>query len=127
MAAAGLPVPVADHALRSAKMALEILAAVADFNLQTNHNLQVRIGIDTGAVVAGVIGRRKFLYDLWGDVVNTASRMESCGVAGRIHISDAMRRQLDGLFEMECRGEIEVKGRGQMTTWFLNGPAGGGR
>jgi class 3 adenylate cyclase len=80
----------------------------------------VRIGIDTGAAVAGVIGKRKFLYDLWGDVVNTASRMESHGIAGRIHITDTTRQRLSAPFGFEKRGPIEVKGKGEMHTWFLN-------
>ena len=76
--------------------------------------------MSTGAAVAGVIGKRKFLYDLWGDVVNTASRMESHGVAGRIQITDSTRLQLGELFLLEKRGAIEVKGKGEMNTWFLN-------
>ncbi len=88
MAAAGLPVPVADHAVRAAHMALDMIEAMDRFNEHSGYKLKVRIGIDTGAVVAGVIGKRKFLYDLWGDTVNTASRMESHGVAGRIQVTD---------------------------------------
>jgi len=76
--------------------------------------------MSTGAAVAGVIGKSKFLYDLWGDVVNTASRMESHGTAGRIHMSDATRQALIQPFSLEHRGVIEVKGKGAMSTWFLN-------
>lgn len=121
MAAAGLPVPVADHAARAARMALDMLEVMARFNERSPYQLSVRIGIGTGAAVAGVIGKRKFLYDLWGDVVNTASRMESHGVSGRIQLTDISRQRLGVGFAVEDRGEIEVKGKGGMHTWFLNG------
>ena len=120
MAAAGLPVPVADHAIRAAHMALDMIEAVDRFNEESNYTLKVRIGIDSGAVVAGVIGKRKFLYDLWGDVVNTASRMESHGMSGRIQVTEATRQQLCESFMLEKRAAIEVKGKGEMETWFLN-------
>ncbi len=121
MVAAGLPVPAADHTIRVAQMALDMLAELDRFNAQRGYKLKVRIGIDSGAVVAGVIGKRKFLYDLWGDVVNTASRMESHGVPGRIQVTDATRQRLNGAFMLEERGTIEVKGKGELHTWFLNG------
>lgn len=123
MAAAGLPTVVPDHADRAAYMALDMLDAIQDFNANTEHPLNIRIGISTGAAVAGVIGKSKFLYDLWGDVVNTASRMESHGLAGRIQMSDATRQALTQPFALEQRGVIEVKGKGEMSTWFLNRPA----
>lgn len=119
-AAAGLPVPVADHAVRAAHMALDMIEVMDRFNEQNPYNLQVRIGISTGAAVAGVIGKRKFLYDLWGDVVNTASRMESHGVSGRIQVADSTRRRLGEPFMLEKHGAIDVKGVGEMHTWFLN-------
>ena len=122
MAAAGLPVVVADHADRAAHMSLDMLIAIQDFNTSSEHPLNIRIGISTGAAVAGIIGKTKFLYDLWGDVVNTASRMESHGTAGRIQISDATRQALIHPFSLEHRGVIEVKGKGEMSTWFLNSP-----
>jgi adenylate cyclase len=121
MAAAGLPVPAADSAVRAAHMALDMQEAIERFNASSRHQLKLRIGLDTGAVVAGVIGRKKFLYDLWGDAVNTASRMESHGAAGRIQLTEATRRLLSGEFLLEKRGAIEVKGKGAMETWFLNG------
>jgi adenylate cyclase len=120
MAASGLPVPVADHAIRAAHMALDMIEEMERFNEHNGYKLRVRIGINTGAVVAGVIGRRKFLYDLWGDVVNTASRMESQGVAGRIQVTDATRQRLNDSFMLEERGSIDIKGKGEIHTWFLN-------
>jgi len=120
MAVAGLPVYVADHAVRTADMALDMIGAMDDFNAHSPYYLQIRIGIDTGPVIAGIIGKRKFLYDLWGDVVNTASRMESQGVAGRIQITDSTRDRLNDLYILESRGPIDVKGMDEMHTWFLN-------
>ena len=122
MAAAGLPTVVSDHADRAAHMALDMIEAIEDFNANTQHPLNIRIGISTGAAVAGVIGKSKFLYDLWGDVVNTASRMESHGIAGRIQLSEATRQALTQPFNLESRGVIEVKGKGEMSTWFLSRP-----
>jgi class 3 adenylate cyclase len=132
MAAAGLPVPVADHAVRAADMAIDLIAAMDRYNAERACNLNIRIGISTGAAVAGVIGRHRFRYDLWGDVVNTASRMESHGVTGRIQIADSTRQALGDAFVLERRGPIEIKGKGAMSTWFLNGrttpfAAGAGR
>jgi len=124
MAAAGLPIPVADHAARAAHMALDMIEVMDRFNEQSRHQLKIRIGIGTGAAVAGVIGKRKFLYDLWGDVVNTASRMESHGVSGRIQVTDSTRQRLGEPFLLEKRGTIEVKGKGEMDTWFLNSRTG---
>lgn len=120
MAAAGLPIVVSDHADRAAHMALDMLDAIRDFNAKSQHPLNIRIGISTGAAVAGVIGKSKFLYDLWGDVVNTASRMESHGVSGRIQMSESTFQALIKPFSLESRGVIEVKGKGEMNTWFLN-------
>lgn len=127
MAAAGLPEPVADHAIRAAHMALDMMEALEDYNTVSHNKLQMRIGVDTGAVVAGVIGQRKFLYDLWGDVVNTASRMESDGVAGRIQLTESTRQQLsEEPFRFEARSPIQVKGKGEMRTWFLTGRSDAG-
>jgi adenylate cyclase len=121
MAAAGLPVPAADHAVRAAHMALDMLDALGRFNERNGYRLQLRIGINSGAVVAGVIGKRKFIYDLWGDAVNTASRMESHGVAGRVQVTEATRRRLGEPFLFEERGIIDAKGLGELHTWFLAG------
>jgi len=125
MAAAGLPVPVDDHAARAAHMALDMLDALARFNERSGNTFQSRIGIHSGAVVAGVIGKRKFIYDLWGAAVNTASRMESHGVAGRVQISEATRSRLGEPFLFEERGAIDVKDMGELHTWFLTGRSSG--
>jgi adenylate cyclase len=121
MAVAGIPVPVEDHVTRGSHMALDMMEALDAFNERNCYTLQMRIGINSGPVVAGVIGKRKFIYDLWGDTVNTASRMESHGMAGRIQISDTTRQCLGEPFMMQRRGAIDVKGKGEMHTWFLNG------
>jgi adenylate cyclase len=121
MAAAGLPVPVDDHAVRAAHMALDMIDALARFNERSGYRFQIRIGINSGAVVAGVIGKRKFIYDLWGAAVNTASRMESHGVAGRVQITEATRLRLGDPFLFEERGAIDVKDMGELRTWFLTG------
>jgi adenylate cyclase len=123
MAAAGLPLPLADHAQRAAHMAFDMMEALDRFNAHHHHKLAVRIGIDSGAVVAGVIGKRKFVFDLWGEVVNTASRMESHGLPGRIQVTDTTRERLGEAFRFEDRGTIAVKGAELMHTWFLAGRA----
>ncbi len=125
MVAAGLPEPREDHAIATAEMALGMLRVVRELAAHHNEVLDVRIGIHTGPVVAGVIGKRKFVYDLWGDTVNTASRMESHGVPGAIQVSDECRRLLESKFRLSRRGEIEVKGKGIMQTWLLEGAADG--
>jgi adenylate cyclase len=86
-------------------------------------DLQVRIGIHSGPLVAGVIGEVKPFYDIWGDTVNIASRMESHGMPNRLHISDDVRQALTSSFELEERGHIDIKNRGQILTWFVNGTA----
>ncbi|MDZ4859963.1 MAG: adenylate/guanylate cyclase domain-containing protein [Candidatus Hydrogenedentes bacterium] len=121
MAAAGLPVPVDDHAALAAHMALDMLDALARFNERSGYNLQIRIGINSGPVVAGVIGKRKFIYDMWGAAVNIASRMESHGIAGRVQITGATRSRLGEPFLFEERGAIDVKDIGELRTYFLTG------
>jgi adenylate cyclase len=124
LAAAGLPVPVADHAVRAAYMALDMIESLARFNERRGCRLQLRIGINSGPLVAGVIGRRKFTYDLWGDAVNIASRMESQGVAGHVQITEATKRLLGEAFLLEDRGIIPARGTGRVHTWFLVGRTG---
>ena len=121
MAAAGVPVPATDHAPRAAHLALDMVDALDRFNERSGHSLQVRIGIASGAVVAGVIGKRLYLYDVWGDAVTIASRMESHGVAGRVQVSDSTRRLLGDPFLLEERGVLEVEGKGKIKTWFVSG------
>jgi adenylate cyclase len=121
MAASGVPVPSDDHAARAAHMSLDMIEALDHFNQRTASTLQVRVGIDTGRVVAGVIGRRLFVYDVWGDAVNTASRMESHGVAGRVQLSESTRQRLGEPFVLEERGALEVDPGVEMKTWFLAG------
>ena len=121
MAAAGIPEPQADHAARVAALALRMLDAVDDIAGATDLKLRARIGIHTGPIVSGVIGTHKFAYDVWGDTVNTASRMESHSLPGRIQVSAATRLLLGERFDLEKRGTIDVKGKGVMETFFLNG------
>jgi class 3 adenylate cyclase len=119
MTVCGVPDARDDHADRTVAMGLAMLEALGAVNRERGLSLQLRIGVHSGPLTAGVIGRRKFSYDLWGDTVNTASRMESHGVPGRVHLSDATRRRLTRAFALEPRGPIEVKGKGTMETWVL--------
>jgi guanylate cyclase len=121
MVAAGVPAPRDAHAEALAELALEMRAAVERRHRATGLPLRMRIGIHSGPVVAGVIGRRKFVYDLWGDTVNTAARMESHGVPGEIQLSRATRDLLGEGFELEARGEIPIKGKGSMEVFLLRG------
>ena len=119
MAVAGLPQPWPDHAARAARMALAMRDATARVSAETGEELALRIGLHSGPVVAGVIGRRKFTYDMWGDTVNTASRMESHGVPGAIHCTEATAMLLKGVFQLQPRGAMEIKGKGEMRTFLL--------
>lgn len=119
LAVAGLPVARADHAEATAALALDMLVEIERFRKARGVPLEMRIGIHSGPVVAGVIGKKKFSYDLWGDTVNTASRMESHGAPGRIHVSQATHDRLASGHRFEERGEIAVKGKGSMATYFL--------
>jgi adenylate cyclase len=124
MVAAGVPTARPDHARALALMALDMLEAM-DSDDEVGHlGLELRVGINSGPVVAGVIGRKRFLYDLWGDAVNTASRMESHGTPGRIQITRATYELLADEFECDPRGPIAVKGKGEIESWYLIGPRG---
>jgi class 3 adenylate cyclase len=133
MAVCGVPVPCADHLERIADAALEMREVAAqradggapggDGPAEHGRPLAVRFGIDTGPVVAGVIGEKKFIYDLWGDAVTMASRMETQGEAGAIQVTEAVRERLDGRYALEPRGSVDIKGRGEMRTYWLLGAA----
>jgi guanylate cyclase len=123
MVAAGVPSPRDDHAEAIAELALRIRDHVATHDFE-GHRLELRIGIHSGPVVAGIIGTHKFSYDLWGDTVNTASRMESGGMPGQIQVTPETHALLDNNgYRFEPRGAVEVKGKGTMNTWLLTGRA----
>ena len=122
MVAGGIPIVRPDHAEASAEMALDMLVAIDELNVKLEATFDLRIGINSGPVVAGVIGTKKFIYDLWGNAVNTASRMESHGVPGRIQVSFYTYELLRDKYEFEERGLIDIKGQGEMRTYFLTGP-----
>ena len=119
MVAGGLPELLPDHARRIASLGLEMQAIVDDMRGGLGVDLRARVGIHTGPVIAGVIGSHKFIYDVWGDTVNTASRMETFGAAGRVHVSAETREVLGDAFVFEPRGPMEIKGKGVMDTYFL--------
>lgn len=116
MVAAGIPVARPDHAHAAVRLAYDMRSVIKEYA-----GLKVRIGINSGPVVAGIIGRKRFIYDLWGDTVNVASRMESQGIAEGIQISEATRALIDDEFETESRGEIDLKGRGPMSVHLVIG------
>lgn len=121
MVVGGLPVKHPNSAEAIAQMALEMQSSIVQFQSHYGEALQIRIGINTGPVVAGVIGVKKFSYDLWGDAVNVASRMESSGIPGKIQVTETVYERLKHQFHFEQRGPIEVKGRGEMMTYWLVG------
>jgi adenylate cyclase len=121
MVVSGVPVARPDHAAALVRLGIEMLDAAGHMQDPNGQSVTIRIGIASGPVVAGVVGTKKFFYDVWGDAVNVASRMESTGVPGRIQVSpetyDAVKHQ----FAFESRGPIDVKGKGMMMTWLLIG------
>ena len=119
MVAGGVPKSTPDHAERLAQCACGMLAIMKDFSVESGHHLRIRIGLHRGPAVAGVIGTTKFTYDLWGETVNLASRLESSGEPGRIHVSDQFREGLEHILEFEERGEINLKGVGPTRTHWL--------
>ena len=122
MLAGGLPKPDKNHADSVARMALEMLDIIKEINTKTNQSLKVRIGINSGPVAAGVIGKEKFIYDLWGDTVNVASRMETFGSNSKIHVSANTYLQLKDYYNFTKRDKINIPGKGTMQTYFLNSP-----
>ncbi|MDX8406603.1 MAG: adenylate/guanylate cyclase domain-containing protein [Mariprofundus sp.] len=121
MLVGGMPAPRADHVEAVANMALDMQQAIHQLNAADGGNVSMRIGIHTGSVVAAVIGKHKFSYDLWGDAVIVASRMESHGLPGHIQISDAVYQRIKHDFLFDKRGPVEIKGKGVMHTYFLKG------
>ncbi|HUF38667.1 MAG TPA: adenylate/guanylate cyclase domain-containing protein [Anaerolineales bacterium] len=117
MAAAGVPVPMPDHAIAMANLALEMVDYIDGHR---NGRLQIRIGMNSGEAVAGIVGTTKFHYDLWGDAVNIAARMESHGVPGKIQIARGSYERIKDRFACTSRGQVDIKGKGPMETWFLS-------
>ncbi len=121
MVVSGVPIPRSDHMEALAALALDMADAVTDLKDPQGHDVPLRIGMATGPVVAGVVGAKKFFYDVWGDAVNVASRMETTDVEGRIQVPDSVYRRLRHAFVFEERGFVDVKGKGPMHTWYLVG------
>jgi adenylate cyclase len=119
MVASGVPTTRPDHAQALVHLALDMLAGLERLPARNGKRINFRLGINSGPLVAGVIGKTKFHYDLWGDAVNTASRMESHGEAGQVHITQATFELLQDEFECVSRGTIDIKGKGEMTTYFV--------
>ena len=119
MLAGGVPKPISNHAESVVKMALDMLETIEQINTKTDQSLKIRIGINSGPVSAGVIGKEKFIYDLWGDTVNVASRMETFGANDKIHVSHNIFLQLKDLYSFDKREQMDIPGKGKMQTYFL--------
>ena len=119
MAVCGLPVPVPDHTERMVRMAIRMVHITREHALEHHVSMRLRVGINCGPVVAGVIGKSKYIYDLWGDTVNLASRMESVGVPDTVQVTRAVYEKLKGEYVFESRGTVEVKGKGRVEAWLL--------
>jgi adenylate cyclase len=122
MVASGVPTPRADHAQAMVQFALDVVGRLEEMPPRHGQRLSFRVGINSGPLVAGVIGRSKFQYDLWGDTVNVASRMESHGVPGKVQVTSATYELIKDDFECVSRGEVQIKGKGNMRTWFVVAP-----
>ena len=125
MAVCGLPEPNADHARHIADMALDMLETIKRFREEAEIDIRLRIGVNSGPVIAGIIGRKKFIYDLWGDAVNIASRMESHGAPETIQVGTRTREALKHTHAFEALGDLDIKGKGQLPAWRLLGPIAG--
>ena len=122
MVASGLPNPRPDHASALVHLARDFFDILDRFNAERGLDLSLRVGISCGPITAGIIGKHKFAYDIWGDTVNVASRMESTGVPGRIQVTEAFVDATRGEFQFEPRDALPIKGKGTMKTWLLVGP-----
>ena len=119
MVACGVPTPDPQHAIKAVTMGERMLRFVDALPDMQGHRIAMRIGVHSGPAVAGVIGKKKFVYDLWGDAVNTAGRMETYGLPNCLHMSDATAELVRGRFELEARGSLDIKGIGDMQTHLL--------
>lgn len=122
MVAGGMPDAQSDHAIRMAHMALDMMDETRKYAAETGEVVELRIGVHTGPAVAGVIGTKKPLYDVWGDTVNTASRLESSGTNGKIQVTGCTMRLLEDDFTFKKRGKVAIKGKGTLDTWYLTAP-----